>query len=90
MTGHTQHDPETRAALDALRSWVTTEQLLDQLHRQLADVTDVTADVGQAIADELGVTIDDWHGYHAIRHAADRYQQHHRHRPTPDKGAPTG
>ena len=44
MTGHTQHDPETRAALDALRSWVTTEQLLDQLHRQLADVTDVLSD----------------------------------------------
>ena len=85
MTGHTQRDPETRAALDALRSWVTTEQLLDQLHHQLCDADDV----GRAIADELGVNVSDWHGYHAIRHAADRYQ-HTRHRTIPDEGAPTG
>lgn len=86
MTGHTAaRDPETRAALDALRSWVTTEQLLAHLHRRLGDADDI----GQAIADELGVTIDDWHGYHAIRHAADRYQ-HTRQRTTPDEGAPTG
>ena len=87
MTAAHPHDPETRAALHALRSWVTTEQLLDQLHRRLSDAHADIADTGQAIADELGVTIDDWHGYHAIRHAADRYQ-HTRHPTTPDKGAP--
>lgn len=86
MTGHAVHrDPQTRAALEALRSWVTTEQLLDQLHRRLCDADDI----GRAIADELGVTIDDWHGYHAIRHAADRYQ-HTRHPTIPDEGAPIG
>lgn len=79
----TAHDPQTRAALDALRAWLTTEQLLDQLHRRLRG----TDDIGRAIADELGVTIDDWHGYHALRHAADRYQ-HTRNETTPDEGAP--
>lgn len=89
MTAAHTHDPQTRAALDALRSWVTTEQLLDQLHRRLSTNHADDADVGQAIADELGVTIDDWHGYHAIRHAADRYQ-HTRHQTTTDEGAPIG
>lgn len=84
MTGHAvQRDPETRAALETLRSWVTTEQLLDKLQRRLCGADDI----GRAIADELGVTIDDWHGYHALRHAADRYQ-HTRHRTIPDEGAP--
>lgn len=89
MTGAHTHDPQTRVALDALRSWVTTEQLLDQLHRRLSDADADITDVGRAIADELGVTIDDWHGYHALRLAADRYQ-HTRHRTTPDEGAPMG
>jgi hypothetical protein len=83
MTGAHTHDLETRAALEALRSWVTTEQLLGQLQRRLCPADDI----GRAIADELGVTIDDWHGYHAIRHAADRYQ-HTRHPTTPNEGAP--
>ena len=88
MTGAHTHDPQTRVALDALRSWVTTEQLLGQLQRRLSTNDADDAD-GQAIADELGVTIDDWHGYHAIRHAADRYQ-HTRHRTITDEGAPIG
>lgn len=89
MTGAHTHDPQTRVALDALRSWVTTEQLLDQLHRRLCPADADNTDVGRAIADELGVTIDDWHGYHALRHAADRYQ-HTRHPTTPNEGAPMG
>ncbi|MQB01664.1 MAG: hypothetical protein GEU78_15475 [Actinobacteria bacterium] len=87
--GRYQPDPTTQAALDALRSRVTTDKLLSGLERRLRADGATFDDIDQSIIAELGISASDWHGYHAVHRAADRYQHAH-HPKIPDQGAPMG
>lgn len=79
-------DDVTHNALDTPASWTTTDQLLARIERRLRAQGATFDDIDERIITELGISASDWHGYHAVRHAADRYQ-HTRHRKVQDEGA---
>lgn len=67
---------------EIIATWVPTDTLIHRLTRQATATGTAWEDLDRHLADELGVTLTDWHGYHTVQRAADRYQTDRY--PTPD------
>jgi hypothetical protein len=83
-----QPDSTTQAALDALRAWLPTDTLLHRLERQLRAAGADFDTIDERITETLGISLRDWHGYHAVTRAADRYQHQPPRDNNSDEGAP--
>jgi len=60
--------------LEALAAWVTTDELVCRIQRDLCRRGATFDDLDERIAAELGVPVEAWSGYVAVKAAADRYQ----------------
>ncbi len=65
-----------------IATWVTPDTLIHQLTRHATSAGIAWQDLDAHLADKLGVNLIDWHGYHTVLRAADRYQTNRY--PTPD------
>lgn len=59
---------------EALAWWVTTDELVHRIDRDLRAAGVAFEDLDERIAAELGVPVEKWWGYVAVQWAADRYQ----------------
>lgn len=60
--------------LEAVAAWVTTDELVCRIERDLRGAGVTFDDLDERVAAELGVPVAAWCGYVAVRLAADRYQ----------------
>ncbi|MGH8930936.1 MAG: hypothetical protein ACRDZO_10010 [Egibacteraceae bacterium] len=60
--------------LEALAAWVTADELVCGIQRDLREAGATFDDLDERIAAELGVPVEAWCGYVAVKLAADRYQ----------------
>lgn len=60
--------------LQTLLTYVTTDELVARIERYLRRQGAGFDDIDERIAAELGVPVQAWSGYLAVKRAADRYQ----------------